>query len=277
MENFPKNNSEIILTPEQQLEKSANYEGNHFLLLIERLNNPQIFERLVNDIYEDQTTVDYSKSEYVSPDYLEYLNQGEEKIKKDIEKELKEAFASTSHSTEIIFSKRGWLNSGKGSEGTGYVGISLTEGSLFKETETELLKNIVEAHEKGHVIRNYDIDSGFAKKLQSVFDFDLFNPSKEDLEFIKSSLTGGEDFSDEKIIELAKEYFNYPWEIIERMSQIKNYFGMSGTEEFTQEHLNYVKENYIKDTGMVDFQIKPFFDSIIDDEKFIKFMNTLGI
>lgn len=275
MENFPKNNTEIIPVPEQQLEKSANYEGNHFLLLIERLNNPQIFERLVNDIYEDQTTVDHSKSDYVNPDYLEYLNQGEEKIKKDIEKELKEAFASTSHSTEIIFSERGWLNSSNGSEGTGQVGISLTEDSLFKETEH--LKNIAEAHEKGHVIRNYDTDSDFTKKLQSVFDFNLFNPNKEDLEFIKSSLTGEEDFSDEKLTELIKEYFNFPWEIIERMSQIKNYFGMSGTEKFTQEHLDYVRENYIKDTGMINFQIKPFFDSIVDDEKFIKFMNTLGI
>lgn len=275
MENFPKNNSEIIPTPEKQLEKSANYEGNHFLLLIERLNNPEIFERLVNDMYEDQTTVDYSKSDYVNPDYLAYLNQGEEKIKSDIKKELMQAFESTSHSTGIIFSERGWLNSGKGSEGTGHVGISLTEGSLFKETEH--LKNIAEAHEKGHVIRNYDTDSDFTKKLQSVFNFNLFNPNKEDLEFIKSSLTGEEDFSDEKLTELIKEYFNFPWEIIERMSQIKNYFGMSGTEEFTQEHLDYVRENYIKDTGMLHFQIKPFFDSIIDDEKFIKFMNTLGI
>jgi hypothetical protein len=61
------------------------------------------------------------------------------------------------------------------------------------------------------------------------------------------------------------------------MSQVKNYFGMSGFEEFTQEHLDYVRKNYVQDTGSYGPQIQPFFDSITDDEKFINLMNTLGI
>jgi hypothetical protein len=52
---------------------------------------------------------------------------------------------------------------------------------------------------------------------------------------------------------------------------------MSGFEEFTQEHLDYVRKNYVQDTGSYGPQIQPFFDSITDDEKFINLMNTLGI
>jgi hypothetical protein len=74
-----------------------------------------------------------------------------------------------------------------------------------------------------------------------------------------------------------REYLAFPWEIIERMSQIKNYFGFSGDEKFTQEHLYYVRDNYVQDTGIYAAQIQPFLDSISDDRKFIEKMNILGI
>ena len=72
-------------------------------------------------------------------------------------------------------------------------------------------------------------------------------------------------------------YFSDPAEIVERMSQVKNYFGMSGTEKFTQEHLDHARERYIQDTHSYGLQIQTFFDAIDNDEKFIHLMNTLGI
>lgn len=52
MEGFKQNTKEQSI-----IEKSANYEGDHTLLLYERLKNPKILEKLIN------TTLEYIKSE----------------------------------------------------------------------------------------------------------------------------------------------------------------------------------------------------------------------
>ncbi len=272
IEKIQQNKQEVS---RKTIEEQANYEGNHSLLMFERLNNPVIFEQLVNDRYEDITSIDYSKYEYVDPDYLKYLNRDEFFVKQDIKKELKKAIDIASKSTGFSYTKNGYFDSNKG-DGTGNIGI-LCSGAENKYNETALSKNITEAHEKGHNIREYSIDSGFSKKLLEAFDFDNVSFSENELNEIRDMRNGYEDSSDEEITEAFKEYFAYPWEIIERMGQIKNYFGMSGIEEFTKEHLDYARKNYVEDTGIYRLQIQTFFDSIIDDEKFIEKMNTLGI
>lgn len=259
---------------EKTIEEQANYEGNHSLLLFERLKNKDVFTRLVNDLYNDITSVDYSTHMYVDPDYLKSLERDEYSIKQDIKIELEQALDRVSKSTEIGFSEYGYIKSESGSNGTGYVEICNGKiGNTFNETV--LVKNITESHEKGHNIRKYNADSEFTKDLQSMFDFDKIILSNEEVENIRK-IDSRED-SKEAIERKTKEYIAYPWEIIERMSQIKNYFGFSSNEIFTQAHLDYVRKNYIKDTGMNSIQIKPFFDAISDDKKFIDKMNKLGI
>jgi len=283
--NTKKNNNKIKEKIDgkidEKIEREANYEDNHTLLMIERLTNPIIFERLVNDIYEDITTVDYSKYDYINPEYLkekkEYIKKGESYIKKDIRKAIKEKIDTVMKSTEIDFSKKGYLDSWQGYFKTGSVGIlSKTEKKIFnKYEETPLLKNMSEAHEKGHNIRNYNIHSLFTKKLLKPFDFDKIKFSSEDIERIKKE--NNKKLSDEDVIKQFKEYFSNPWEIIERMSQLKNYFGMNDDEKFTKKHLDYARKHYIKDTKVHPSQIQYFFDAIVDDDIFINLMNTLGI
>ena len=41
-----------------------------------------------------------------------------------------------------------------------------------------------------------------------------------------------------------------PDELTARMAQFKNYFGMQGGEQFTADHLNYLRQHYIEDTGL---------------------------
>ncbi len=269
--NKPENSQEH---QEKSIEEQANYEGNHSLLLFERLQNPDVFNKLVNDIYEDRTSVDFSSYDYINPEYVQSLERDEYFVKQDIKTELQQALDTTSKSTEIGFSEYGYLKSNKGASGTGYIEICNNKlGNQFNETT--LSKNITEAHEKGHTLRNYNLGSVFTKELQSIFDFDKFLFSEETIEDIRkiNNIEG----SKEEIESSYREYLAYPWEIVERMSQVKNYFGMVGNEKFTQEHLDYVRENYVKDTGHYASQIQPFFDSISDDEKFIEKMNTLGI
>jgi hypothetical protein len=269
----PENSQE---QQEKTIEQQANYEGNHSLLLFERIQNPDVFNKLVNDIYEDRTSVDFSSYDYIDPEYVKSLERDEYFVKQDIKIELQQALETTSKSTEIGFSENGYLNSSKGISGTGYVEICSSD-SKNQFNETTLNKNITEAHEKGHTIRGYNTDSGFTENLRSAFDFEKVSFSEEEYNEIRGLKNGYENDSNDEIQEGFSEYLSFPWEIVERMSQVKNYFGMSGFEEFTQEHLDYVRKNYVQDTGSYGPQIQPFFDSITDDEKFINLMNTLGI
>ena len=63
-------------------------------------------------------------------------------------------------------------------------------------------------------------------------------------------------------------------EILARMAQLKNYFGFSGGEQFTKEHLLYAKKHYLEDTQM-DNTMKDFFEKIGDEEVFVRNMNEI--
>ncbi len=62
------------------------------------------------------------------------------------------------------------------------------------------------------------------------------------------------------------------------MSQLKNYFGMSGNELFTAEHLRYARKHYIPDTG-VDNNMRQFFQAITPEAEgeFLKVINSCGM
>ncbi len=273
--------SKIPLTHKHEqrktVEQQANYEENHSLLLFERLTNPIILDRLVNNLYEDISTIDYSKFSYYdlmsfreAGDYLAY---GEEWVKKDIRKKILSRIEQVKKSTEIHYTPKGYLDS-SGETAPGKVGIICGQNpsGLY---ESALTKNIAEAHEKGHVIRHFHDTSFFSQKIRFVFDFNLINISQE--EYQQAIERIHQDISFDEYIDFLRDYMERTDEIIERMSQVKNYFGMSGTEEFTQEHLNYAREYYVQDTRMYRLQIQPFFDAIVDDEGFVKLMNSLGI
>jgi hypothetical protein len=82
---------------------------------------------------------------------------------------------------------------------------------------------------------------------------------------------------DEAKNEIIK-YLLSPTEIVERMAQLKNYFGMSGDEEFTANHLEYARLNYVEDTGL-DNGMKYFFKSIKSEtqEEFLRLINNAGV
>ena len=58
----------------------------------------------------------------------------------------------------------------------------------------------------------------------------------------------------------------------------KNYFGMSSNEQFTKNHLKYVKLHYIEDTDF-DNGMKHFFQAITPEteQAFLELINSSGI
>lgn len=69
----------------------------------------------------------------------------------------------------------------------------------------------------------------------------------------------------------------YGTEIIARMGQIKDYFGLKATDKLTINDLIHAKYNYVKDVGL-DNNMTEFFNAITDNEEFVKLFNkyTLG-
>lgn len=112
-------------------------------------------------------------------------------------------------------------------------------------------RGIIEAHEAGHGVREF---VGTEKKALS----QLLDLSK---------------------VDAAKAgYLANPEEIAERMSQLKNYFGMGPEDRFGKKHLAYAREHYLNDIKL-DNTMSDFFAGITPDREaeFIRLINELPI
>jgi hypothetical protein len=128
---------------------------------------------------------------------------------------------------------------------------------------TDKQMKIIVAHEKSHAVRFVLYDEMFTDG----FDQSRIRPVMQKKH---SELTG-----EERVIEYL---FGGSDEVIERMSQLKNYFGFKGSEKFTKRHLDYARLHYIEDTGM-DNNMRVFFDMITPEteERFLYAINNGGV
>jgi len=138
--------------------------------------------------------------------------------------------------------------------------------------------SMIEAHEKGHAIRDYD---SLRKYFSRGFDISKMEYSDKDLEVdisIRKDDRKAEDLSRENMMAETVQYLFSGTEIAERMSQLKNYFGMKGSERFTSEHLHYARDHYVADTGM-DNRMSQFFQTITPEteDAFLELINSSGI
>ncbi len=162
------------------------------------------------------------------------------------DKNREHVFADTEYAEAKEYYKR--PEQGGVSKGYGHHGVVFDDAVTgeLKIKYTERQRDIIRAHEKAH----------------GIFDR-LTNAEKE---FILLP------FDRVKIGYGQKAHAD---EVVARMSQLKNYFGFCGDEEFKLEHLNYARENYVKDTGL-DNNMSDFFNAIMDDKKFVELMNTIA-
>jgi len=275
MEKFPTkiNLSEKL---KSNIEKTANYEGNDSLLLYERIQNREIKNKIINMFCEYQESKEAPERLFKDGKEVPVTEWKKElKSREEIEKELDDRINKVFSYTDIDYS----LGINSHTDGENEVGLIFNNGINPDTGDKWTVKqlSICEAHEKGHCIRNfYNPGKSFSKKILSGFDFSKINiPEK----LIESSKSKNKDTPDELIENNIISYFSRPTEIIERMSQLKNYFGMKGTEKFTKEHLDYAKLHYSEDTGLGEYSMKTFFDAITPEKEknFLDLMNSLGI
>ncbi len=247
----------------EQVEINANYSGDKTLLMLGRLSDQKIHEQLARLLYLDKK-------------YDIYLEDAPSL--QDIERIMELRISLASASTPVTYS--GEMPSASGLEDVREnMDILWRIPGIFGEHGIEQV-NTIEAHEKGHSVRKiHSLAAGVY--VRRGFDLKQLNISQERvgplLEYFKKQ-NPEEDVTAEIVKEAILYYLNNPMELVERMSQLKNYFGMSGSEIFTKKHLYYAKEHYVLDTRMDNF-MTDFFNVITPEteDAFIEVMNNCGI
>jgi hypothetical protein len=242
--------TEVVGRMTNSIEQSANFEGNDSLLLFQRLHNPAIRTQIINLIHRFNQDKQIESIEWTYDSNLD-----------EIENETQIHYDGRISST-----------------------TSMAVGNCLPwsgEKATQKQTSITEAHEKGHIMRPYKgtlfrnyFSSGFNPYVIAWPDAYLMNwKTRRDTLGAKV-----EADTPEEIKAKLEEYLFSGREIAERMSQLKNYFGMSADEQFTKEHLAVVKARYISDTGY-DNHMSYFLQAITPDteEEFLRLMNTSGI
>ena len=265
------------LAPMESIAQQANHEGNDSLLLFQRLSHPAIRAQLINlllDGEKDHASRGHlepikdltSKTKGSSVDVNFKHVQYQAKTYEQLEREFSGRLDAAQTSTPVETSRKMPRLNGREVIPIGFL--------LRGEKPSTEYMSAVEAHEKGHYLRPYFgrfFDSHFAPG----FDSASITYSEEDMAWLRPK---NPNVADTVIEEMTTAYLMRGGEIAERMSQLKNYFGMRGNEKFTAAHLAYAREHYVPDTG-IDNGMGLFFRAITPktQKEFLRLVNSSGI
>lgn len=240
----------------EKVKESSNYPGDWTILLLERMSDPITKEKFVKTMQDAMAHMKMGepgpldKPESFSNYYQDQID--------NYDANLARVFNDTGFGEAKSYDKN------KSNLGVGNIGGA---GTVFSdavnkngESLTDRQKNIIEAHEKGHGMRDYTSPLDQANFLGSV-DTDVFIDEENKLK----EAGGSARFAN---------YLRKPVEIAERMAQLKNYFGFSAQDNFTADHLEHARENYVKDTGL-DNNMTSFFKGITPQTK-DRFLETIN-
>lgn len=281
-------------------EEQSNFKGNYSELLFSRMKNPVIRGQLldmleanekwmaqhpedVSEMKKDPHTGEILLDDLSMPIFEKVPGVYTPKTREQMNKEIEDALTAEMSQPSIDFSKSlhesfNTTNSNEKDEEdptnrTAVIGMRREGGSPLSEDDVRE-RSVIEAHEKGHVFRKLKSSQYLHDRFSRAFDLSSINLDTY------SSEGKPEGVPDDKIREYISRYFDLsdPHELIERMAQLKGYFGMKGEEVFTPQHLEYVREHYLKD-GMDDNHMKSFFEAITPKTEFafLKLMNSSGI
>lgn len=276
------------------VERQANYEGDESLLLFERLDNKKIREQIIQMWMAGYNAREGEMEQRPKQDENGNVifNEDGSYIWEDVpfvpptEKETREEIARLIEEVKIVtpisFDER---PPSFDNTGIDRIGIFWKMPDGTKPTLKQ--KTIMLAHEKGHAVRQFPgTEQYYSEIFKKALDTSRVTYTQEDYEQDVNQLrrvqegeghTPDDEYYSFENVELKiRDYLARPEEIVERMAQLKNYFGFKGDEEFTQEHLDYARARYVKDTGM-DNHMRHFFESITNDQEFLRLINSVGV
>lgn len=216
----------------ERVEAAANYPGDWTLLLQNRMLDPITKEKFIS-----QRTEALEEMKEGVPGMLDkpktYRAHYEDQVR-DYDATIAKVFSSTKIGNASLHDKQ------PNHLGVGNIG---EEGAVFDDAVHEdgspltiRQKNSMEAHEKGHGLRDFTSPKDISE-LRGVIDTEVLQ------NVAQSSQAASEK-------RFPSNYLTNPEEIAERMAQLKNYFGMRADEVFTKAHLEHARKHYITDTGL---------------------------
>jgi hypothetical protein len=225
---------------EKLLVGSANYPGDWTGLLLARMRDPISKQKFIEQrmealpgLKEGAVPAQHQGGKYEKGYQVHYQSQVDE-----YDQRLEHIFASTGIGKASEFGK---TPRNLGQNSINQPGIMFTDATHKGVPLSSRQMNIVEAHEKGHGLRDFT-SSIDRQELRAVIDPELLMELTEEYqELERTGLKEGR---------FRGSYVEHPDEIVERMAQFKNYFGMGATDTFTKKHLDYIREHYIADTGL---------------------------
>lgn len=244
------------------------------------------FARLRSNATQQQIRALYRKSKGVR-----WGVSSEDELMKKFNDRIAEAERITYVSTNFPANKsRANLLTGKST-----IGIKPSDERMLNEPH---VKDMIAAHEKGHQIRHGGFLSGGGSAANSSAVLGGFGPHEIRLEkhghkkreamrhslmalpaaFFGLNAIGGVMLGVLLTSIVAKPYILKPNEVVERMAQLKTWFGMtSGDQVFTKAHFDYAKTFYVGHA--YDNSMNTFFKMITPESepRFFEAMNTLGI
>jgi hypothetical protein len=249
--------------PNEVSDTVSHYEsGMHeTVCLISRLHTPVIYDQIVEMILAGEQDKAATSADFIPrsrTEIQEWLNWRIREIETD---------------TPIAFTDE---------DPTGDAGDGREEIPVFwrlpttDEVPTNRQMEMVEAHEKGHVVRPYQGEF-YRRFFSPGFDASAVQYTDENLA-IDRRYRDNPDMTLEEARKLAIEYLFSGEEVAERMSQLKNYMGFTDATLFTKEHLEYARKHYVADVGY-DNRMTQFLQAITPgtEEKFLQLINGSGI
>ena len=222
---------------QEKITTSANYPGDWTGLLYERMTNEATKEQFIAQRTEAMQGMlsgepsDFErKPKQYQPHYQAQID--------NYDARMREIFSRTNIGNAAEYGKE---PRNLGMSNIDQPGVIFNDAIFAGKKLTPRQKNIIESHEKGHGVRDYTspLDT---REIKSVID-------REALEALTAQKRRQESLG-EKEGRFQSMYVEKPEEIIERMSQFKNYFGMGVGEPFTAKHLAYLREHYVEDTQL---------------------------
>lgn len=242
------------------IKEQANYKGDWTLLLRDRLLDPITKTKFIKTKQKEiQKIQDLLKEDY---------SKDNEKVADDLINEILDQINDYGSTVEKVFSytKIGSKEiTDEGFDGGVSTGWG-DQGKVFTDNKySKKQKNIMESHEKGHGIRHYKYDPD---NIADCLDEGEFYNTLE-----------GAAMSNFSEMSKIRDYYFKPMEILERMSELKNYFGMNAGDVFTKEHLYYAQDHYPSDIDDNSVSGVLFLYSVTSEteDKFLEIMNSYPI
>lgn len=247
-------------TESQFIEKSANYAGSWTLVQKKRMEHESFWSKFEYWVELGASSLPIGKISPLSkyPNKEEYLLHLHEFDKTFVRLNSYVEYAEA-NSYECKPTNLGY------SPGFGETAALFNDARYSKTNEhlSVRQKDIVVAHEIYHGL--VSPHGRFAREVIRSFDFSAITKYNDSL--------SSQGMSEK----MPPSYMNAD-ELLARMAQLKNYFGMSGNEIFSKIHLDYARLNYVTDTSL-DNNMGVFFEMIAPEleKKFILNMNSMPI